>query len=226
MECASCQGPTIKWGKDRNGHQRHRCKSCGVTITDTPPNPIAPLRLGMDRATLVLQLLVEGMSIRSTERVTGHHRDTITRLLVLAGDKCERCSTGCWSASRSKTCKPMRFGAHRDEGADEERAGDRRSALGDSWCFVGIERTSKLVLAHHLGRRTFNDTDLFVSKLAGHLGHLPAHDRRYRAATRTPSASISGPARLRQLIKQYGRDAAMPRRYTPADDNRRPRSPT
>ena len=38
--------------------------------------------------------------------------------------------------------------------------------MGDAWCFVGIERTNKLVLAWHLGKRTPQDTTLFAVKLA------------------------------------------------------------
>ena len=37
---------------------------------------------------LVLNLLTEGSSIRSIERVTGTHRDTICRLLRTVGDRC------------------------------------------------------------------------------------------------------------------------------------------
>jgi lambda repressor-like predicted transcriptional regulator len=44
----------------------------------------------MHKALLALQLLIDGTSIRSTERITGIHRDTILRLLVLAGEKCEK----------------------------------------------------------------------------------------------------------------------------------------
>jgi hypothetical protein len=43
----------------------------------------------VDKALLALQLLIEGTSIRSTERITGIHRDTILRLPVLVGEKCE-----------------------------------------------------------------------------------------------------------------------------------------
>ncbi|MBI3666240.1 MAG: hypothetical protein HY236_08460 [Acidobacteria bacterium] len=39
----------------------------------------------MKKALLALQLLVEGTSVRTTERITGLHRDTILRVLVLAG---------------------------------------------------------------------------------------------------------------------------------------------
>jgi len=217
MECASCQGSTIKWGKDRNGHQRHRCKSCGVTVTDTPPNPIAPLRLGMDRATLVLQLLVEGMSIRSTERVTGHHRDTITRLLVLAGRKCE--------ALLAELVQGVEV---EDVEADElwcyvgmkEKTKARRKVrdpqLGDAYTFVGMERNSKLVLAWELGRRTIQHTDAFVEKLdratAGRFqlttDGMSAYPDAigYHLGTRTDYAV---------LIKEYGSDASEERRYSP-----------
>jgi hypothetical protein len=35
------------------------------------------MRLPLDRALLCIQLIVEGNSVRSTERITGVHRDTI-----------------------------------------------------------------------------------------------------------------------------------------------------
>ena len=38
----------------------------------------------------VVRLLVESNSIRSTERLTDVHRDTIMRLLVRAGDGCRQ----------------------------------------------------------------------------------------------------------------------------------------
>ena len=44
----------------------------------------------LGKATLALQLLIEGTSVRSTERITGLHRDTILRLLVVAGERCEK----------------------------------------------------------------------------------------------------------------------------------------
>jgi hypothetical protein len=45
-------------------------------------------RVPFDRRVQVINCLVEGNSIRSTERMTGTHRDTICRLLVEVGDGC------------------------------------------------------------------------------------------------------------------------------------------
>lgn len=44
-------------------------------------------RLSMEKQVKVLRMLTEGCSIRSTEKLTGHHRDTITRLLQSAGEQ-------------------------------------------------------------------------------------------------------------------------------------------
>jgi hypothetical protein len=37
--------------------------------------------------------------------------------------------------------------------------------LGDAYCFVAIERNTKLILSWHLGRRTAKDTLAFIFKL-------------------------------------------------------------
>ena len=45
--------------------------------------------LSMGKKEQILKALVEGNSIRSTERMTDIHRDTIMRLLVRMGDVCQ-----------------------------------------------------------------------------------------------------------------------------------------
>ena len=50
--------------------------------------PLNVLRAGKKVA--LLNALVEGNSIMSTERMTGVHRDTIMRLMVRVGEGCAR----------------------------------------------------------------------------------------------------------------------------------------
>jgi len=45
-------------------------------------------RLNPARRTQIINCLAEGNSIRSTERMTDTHRETITRLLVEVGEGC------------------------------------------------------------------------------------------------------------------------------------------
>ena len=49
--------------------------------------------------------------------------------------------------------------------ATKERTGSDDHEEGDSYCFLAMERTSKLILAWHLGRRTARHCDVFVEKL-------------------------------------------------------------
>ena len=90
MTCHSCNVACKRFGKHRNVLQRFRCRQCSKTFTQDHDAPLGDMRLPLDKAESVLRLLVEGMSVRSVERVTGVHRDTILRLLVLAGERCER----------------------------------------------------------------------------------------------------------------------------------------
>ncbi|MDT7540597.1 MAG: hypothetical protein QOE33_501 [Acidobacteriota bacterium] len=122
--------------------------------------------LPMEKALLILRLLVEGNSIRSTERITGVEKKTILSLLALAGEKCERLLD-----------EKIKGVAVRDVQADEmwgyvgmkEKTKKRQlrhdTTLGDAYTFLAIERHTKLVLAWHLGRRNVRDTFEFTEKL-------------------------------------------------------------
>ena len=78
-------------GHDRNGNTRYRCKCCGKTWVEVKPvKPLGRMTISTDDAKLVLRLLVEGISIRSTSRTTGIDRNTICKLLVVFGDACRK----------------------------------------------------------------------------------------------------------------------------------------
>ena len=47
-------------------------------------------RLDRDTQCRIIAALVEGNSIRSVERMTGIHRDTVMRLAVRVGEGCDR----------------------------------------------------------------------------------------------------------------------------------------
>jgi transposase-like protein len=93
MNCSQCKVECRPFGRHRNGLRRFRCGSCKKTYTEphrprVETNPLGELRMPMEKAVLALQLLVEGSSVRTTERITGLHRDTILGRLVHAGEKC------------------------------------------------------------------------------------------------------------------------------------------
>jgi IS1 family transposase len=124
------------------------------------------MRIPLDRALLCLQLIVEGNSIRSTERVTGVHRDTILALLVKAGERCEKLldETITRLQVRDVECDEMwGYVAMKERTKGRERKAI--TELGDAYTYVAIESNSKLILAWHLGKRDLEDTLQFVIEL-------------------------------------------------------------
>jgi len=113
---------------------------------------------------MALRLLVEGNSIRSTERITNLDRNTLMKILVKAGEKCEKLmgrfivsvpvkdvqADEIWSfiQKKEKQCGP-----------------DDDPNFGDAYCFVTIERHTKLVLNFALGKRDQATTDIFIEGL-------------------------------------------------------------
>lgn len=89
MTCHSCRAECRKFGK-RGNRQRYQCTQCRKVFTDARDNTLDGMYLPIEKAELVLRLLLEGNSVSSVERITEVHHTTILKLLVLAGEKCER----------------------------------------------------------------------------------------------------------------------------------------
>lgn len=179
MQCGNCKNSTKRFGKDRKGNQRYHCNGCKKTFTEPRNKPLDEMRLPMDKALSCLHLLVEGCSLRTTARITGVQHNTIMALLLLAGERCERLLE---ERIRNVPVKDVQcdelwsFIAMKQKTKD--RLGKEDDKLGDAYTFVAIERSTKLVLAWHLGRRTAEDTLEFAEKLA-----RATADRRFQIST-------------------------------------------
>src|SRR5262245_10191540 len=90
MVCESCHMRCGGFGRHRNGLQRFRCPNCCKTFTESHARLFGSMTVSEEKALLALQLLLEGNSLRGTERIVGIDRNTIMRLLVVAGERCER----------------------------------------------------------------------------------------------------------------------------------------
>ena len=72
------------------GHQRYYCKRCRTYFMETKGTLLYRKHLPEEDIVLICKLLVEKNGIRSIERITGHHRDTIGRLLEDLAEHAER----------------------------------------------------------------------------------------------------------------------------------------
>ncbi|MBZ5611332.1 MAG: hypothetical protein LAP38_23970, partial [Acidobacteriia bacterium] len=90
MTCHNCRIEAKRNGKRSDGLQRYRCPQCGKTYSDHAQfGVIGHKQIDDAKALLALQLIVEGNSLRTAHRITGLARNTILRLVELAGQRCQ-----------------------------------------------------------------------------------------------------------------------------------------
>lgn len=152
MTCHNCRIEAKRHGRDRKGNQRYQCRQCSKTFLEPRDKPLDGMYLPIEKAELILKMLLEGNSVSSVSRLTDVHIATILKLLVKAGEKCERIMA-----------QKLRNVEVRDVECDElwsfigkkqkrVRPDDDQN-LGDAYTFVAIERHSKLVLNIAMGKR-------------------------------------------------------------------------
>ena len=176
------------------------------------------MRIPEDKAVLILTLLCEGSSLRAIERVTGCHVATILSLLARAGAGCERLlaelvkdvpvedvqADEVWGYMRCK------------EGTKARRKIEDPDA-GDAYCYIGLERHTKLVLAWHLGRRTRWDAHDFAEKLSrATAGRFQLSTDGFNAYPDAVEYNFGARVDYAQLVKEFaGAGGEEQRQYAP-----------
>ena len=74
-------GNIVKFGHDRNGKQRFKCKTCGGVFVETKNTIFYNRKLSKVQIILICKLLVDKNGIRAIERITGVHRDTVSDIV-------------------------------------------------------------------------------------------------------------------------------------------------
>src|SRR5262245_6501681 len=215
MLCPTCQTEARKFGRDRDGNQRYQCLTCRKTFSVRPPRLLGDMRIDLEKALVCLHHLVEGVSVRATMRLTGTNRNTILDLLDLIGERCNKLmrgrikhvTVGDVQADEIWSFVGMKEKTRKVEQPDEKY-------LGDAYCYIGMERTSKLILAWHLGKRDEEGAMDFAFKLAdatsGHFQITTDGFQPYRSAI--PAAMST--ADFAQLVKKYA-ELEGTHRYSP-----------
>jgi IS1 family transposase len=175
--------------------------------------------LSTEKKVLAISMLSEGNSIRSIERVTGVHRDTIMRLGVRVGEGCQKIMD---ERMRGLTCKQIEV----DEiwgfvGAKRKNA-NRVGAYGDVWTFIALDADTKLIPTFVVGKRDSYHAKAFMSDLAGRLLHrVQVSSDSLRAYVDAADYAFGSQVDYGQIVKTYSfvnlGSAAASVRYSPAD---------
>ncbi|HVH69611.1 MAG TPA: IS1 family transposase [Candidatus Dormibacteraeota bacterium] len=117
---------------------------------------------------MAIQCLIEGCSIRSTERLTGLHRNTIMRLLILAGYRSAGLMDTMMRNLHPRYLQLDEIWTFVGKKQRQTRKDDDPD-FGDQWVFVAIDEETKMVPAFHIGKRHRADTREFLWDLYGRI---------------------------------------------------------
>ena len=185
------------------------------------PKPFGKMTTPVEEALTALGMLLEGASVRSTERLTGLHRDSILRLLVAAGEKCEKLMGRLLVNIPVKDlqCDEIWSYVSKKE-AHKLPAEKENEGIGDAYCYVAIERHHKLVINFTVGRRNQPTTDTFIEGVR----HATIPGQRFQITTdgfqpyiSAITTTLSDRCDYAQHIKVYGQPEDGERRYSPAE---------
>lgn len=166
---------------------------------------------------MVLRLLLEGNSVSSAERLTDVHHTTILKLLVLAGEKCERIMAAKIRNVEVRDVECDELWAFIGKKQKRVRPEDDQN-LGDAYTFVAIERNTKLVLNIALGKRDQATTDIFIEGLRhATRGNFQVTTDGFSPYKSAISNTLEDRVEFAQLIKVYRAATEGEGRYSPAE---------
>jgi transposase-like protein/IS1 family transposase len=206
MTCVRCKHTTCKrfgtYGKRRI--QRWRCNSCSATFAEPQPkSPLGAMHTSEDAAIRALQCLLEGCSVRSTERLTGLNRNTILRLLELAGEHCQKLMDTRLRGLKCRYVQCDEIWTFVQKKQRQVRDGNRE--IGDQWIFVAMDAETKLIASFCIGKRSIENTRALMTDLYKRLANqIQLTTDGFHFYTKVVEETFGLDVDFAQLVKLYG----------------------
>ena len=170
----------------------------------------------------VLTALVEGNSIRSTVRMTGVAKNTVTRLLIEAGTAATEYQD---QMIRNVACKRIQcdeiwsFVYGKDRNISKEIRESSPFVVGSIWTWTAIEADSKLMVSWLVGQRNEACAAEFINDLASRIiGKIQMTTDGLKLYINAIEGAFGGAIDYAMLTKLYGasgNDNSAETRYSP-----------
>lgn len=172
-------------------------------------------RLSKEKRIQVISALVEGCSIRSTVRMTGVAKNTVSKLLLDVGRACAVFQD---KALRNLPCKRVQVDEIWSFVGCKQKTKDRGGVgEGDIWTWTAICADTKLVPCWLVGGRDAGHAYEFVQDLEGRLANrIQLTSDGYKAYLSAVEDAFGCDVDYAMLIKLYGTDQDKEKRYSPA----------
>ncbi len=163
-------------------------------------------------------MLVEGSSLRSISRITGVSVNTVTKLMVDAGNVC---ATFHDDAVRNVTAQRVQcdeiWSICYAKAKNVAKAKAAPEEAGDVWTWTAIDADTKLIISYLVGGRDAGYAHEFMQDVADRLAsRVQLTTDGHSAYLEAVEGAFGADVDYAQLVKLYGADPANPRgRYSP-----------
>lgn len=221
MTCIRCQHMVcVKAGSFGKRHvQRWKCTACKTRFSEPHTKLTRDTFVSRpDAAAQAIQCLVEGCSIRSAERLIGLNRNTIMRLLIVAGERSAVLMDARMRNLRTRYLQLDEIWCYVGKKRRNVRSGDSPE-VGDQWIYVAIDAESKLVPSFRIGKRVRPDTWQFLWDLQQRLANAVQLTtdglNHYTVAVPECFGPENSFAQLTKIFGDYGQFDTPEARYSP-----------
>ncbi len=175
-------------------------------------------KLPKDKRIMALNMLVEGMSMRSISRTVGVSINTVTKLLVEAGEACAAYHDTHVLGVRSNRvqCDEIWAFVYAKQ-KNVPFAKDAPTRAGDAWTWTAIDADSKLIISYLVGRRDSGYAAEFMADVAQRLANrVQLTTDGHKAYLDAVEGTFGSEVDYAQLVKIYGSSLEREGRYSPA----------
>lgn len=176
-------------------------------------------KLPLAKRTQILAMLCEGSSMRSISRVADVSINTVSKLLVEAGEAClaihDEHVRGV-KASRIQCDEIWSFVHAKQKNVASAKAAPE--GAGDVWTWTALDADSKLMVAYFVGDRGAESAMILMDDLAARLSNrVQLTTDGHKAYLEAVEGAFGCDVDYAQLVKLYGPTISAPGRYSPAE---------
>jgi IS1 family transposase len=176
-------------------------------------------KLPLAKRTQILAMLCEGSSMRSISRVADVSINTVSKLLVEAGEACLAIhdeTVGNVKASRIQCDEIWSFCHAKEKNVAAAKAAPE--GAGDVWTWTAIDADTKLIVSYFVGDRSGESAIALMDDLRSRLANrVQLTTDGHRAYLEAVEGAFGGDVDYAQLVKMYGTTIGAPGRYSPAE---------
>ena len=167
----------------------------------------------------ILAMLCEGSSMRSISRVADVSINTVSKLLVEAGEACLAIHDETVRDVKSSRiqCDEIWSFCH----AKQKNVASAKAApegAGDVWTWTALDADTKLIVSFYVGDRSGESAMVLMDDLQARLANrVQLTTDGHKAYLEAVEGAFGGDVDFTQLVKLYGPTITAPGRYSPAE---------